>query len=201
MLQTWSSSRFRHELNIFDFSPVSEWEHPATTKGSPKTLFVCSVASESRWLHLWNWYFRILCIKRMASTTGCWIQRQQWKIRIWMCVCRQKTVPSWRWAMHWSLRSIAIRCIRRCKCAIWMRFWKYWTKTIFFFNEYHQIESYDIETGCKETLPRMPNRGRSMFWSIAVGKYIYIFGGQDQEQQPINECLWYVNKLIYLCLV
>lgn len=57
------------------------------------------------------------------------------------------------------------------------------------FNGFHQIESYDIETGHKETLPRMPNRGRSIFWSIAVGKYIYIFGGQDQEQQPINECL------------
>lgn len=50
------------------------------------------------------------------------------------------------------------------------------------------MESYDISTGSKETLPSIPNGGRSLFWTINVGKYLYIFGGQDKDQLTTNEC-------------
>lgn len=53
----------------------------------------------------------------------------------------------------------------------------------------YQVESYDMITGKKGALPRIPNGGRSAFWTIAVDKYIYVFGGQNIDQQQTNDCM------------
>lgn len=50
------------------------------------------------------------------------------------------------------------------------------------------MESYDINTGTKDILPVIPNGGRTWFWTIAIGKFIYIFGGERHNAELTDEC-------------
>lgn len=67
---------------------------------------------------------------------------------------------------------------------IWKSWRCYWMK----WKIHVQVELYDIDTGSRKTLPSIPDGGRSLFWTISVGKYIYIFGGIINENMPTDEC-------------